>query len=68
MKTDRFKRWQKEQKVKKVVFLEEGAKEVLVKSLQKGPWLINYRLEEDKILYLLWAAKGLDFLKNWVRE
>jgi hypothetical protein len=41
---------------------------VLVKSLQKGPWLINYRLQEDKIVYLLWDAKGLDLLKNWARN
>ena len=46
------------------IFNEEP-KEGFIKSLQKGPWLINYRLQEGKIVYLLWAAKGLDFLKNW---
>ncbi|MDK2888951.1 MULTISPECIES: hypothetical protein [Desulfofundulus] len=41
---------------------------VVVKSLRKGPWLINYRLQGGKIVYLLWATKGLGFLKNWGQE
>lgn len=54
--------------MKKVRILDEEPKGVFVKSLRKGPWLINYRLQGDKIVYLLWATKGLDLLKNWYQE
>lgn len=37
----------------------------MVRSIKKGPWLINYEIQKSKVVRLLYSSKGFED-RGWI--